>query len=95
MAVTAPEPQIDVFVTDGTWRKPEGAVRVVVEIRGGDAEDGTQGETEAFTLGAVALLDVTALPVTVGRRGGPRSRGEREPSGDGWARITTYFSETP
>lgn len=90
-----PEPQVDVFVTSGTWRKPDGAVRVVIEIRGGDAEDGTQGETERFTLGPVALIDVLELPVTIGRHGGPRSRGEREPSGDGWACVTTYFTEKP
>jgi hypothetical protein len=88
------EPVEQVFLESGTWVKPPGATWVFVELKsgeGGAASDGTPGGQGWLVAGLTRASELPdEVPVKVGRAGRPR-RGAA--SGDGWARVTTYFTE--
>lgn len=96
------EPDIQFFRESGIWHRPEGAVRVEVMIKGGDA-GGSVGQDGAIIPGEegeIVIKEMTAdeagptVPVSVGGAGCGGSReGVKAPDGSaGYAVVVTYFS---
>lgn len=87
------EPEELVFLESGTWVKPEGATWVRVEIRAGDGGPASTGEAGGPGCGRSLLMRAEWVPESVPVRvgGSPGGRGDATASGDGWARVTTFF----
>lgn len=95
------EPDMQFFRESGTWHRPEGAVRVEVLVKGGDAggsldADGTIIPGER---GQVVIQEMSAkeagptVPVAIGEAGkGAWVEDLKAPDGlPGYAVVTTYF----
>lgn len=94
------EGQEQVFLESGRWVKPQGAVWVRIELRGGDGSPGPTSTTATRPCRAGSYAEATMhadnLPeeveIHVGRAG--EGHGDGRAAGHGWARVTTYFADT-
>lgn len=97
----AREPDMQFFRESGTWHRPEGAVRVEVLVKAGDAGGsvGADGTIIPGERGQVVIQEMSAkeagpsAPIMIGEAGKGGSRGDlMAPDGlPGYAVVTTYF----
>lgn len=95
------EPDMQFFRQSGRWRRPEGAVRVKVLIKGGDAGGSVEadGTVVPGTRGEVVTQEMSAkeagpeVPIKIGEAGRGAWAGDRKaPDGlPGYAVVTTFF----
>jgi hypothetical protein len=97
----AREPEMQFFRESGTWHRPEGAVRVVVMIKGGDGGSGIdqegnvvpgqEGQLAVKTMSADEVGATAQIKIGEAGRGAVRGR-QKVPDGNiGYAVVVTYF----
>lgn len=68
---TVIQPTIQIFTSSGTWTKPAGCKKIVVEILGGGrgADSGTGGEAADYCKKVIDVSAISSVVVTIGNGG--------------------------